>query len=101
MKRPEFIRVENYLTNVLLRDLVGHDRSPSAFLVYLCLYADTYGESRRSVRVSLAKLAERTGLSKSAVQSALRVLARRHLIRTQRASRTAIPEYFVNRTWVR
>ena len=30
------LRVDDYVIDVLLRDLVAHDRSPSAFLVYLC-----------------------------------------------------------------
>jgi hypothetical protein len=31
------LALDPYLTNVLMRDLVGHDRLPSAFLVYLWL----------------------------------------------------------------
>jgi DNA-binding GntR family transcriptional regulator len=46
-------------------------------------------------------VAERTGLSKSAVQAALRILSRRQLIRTHKATRTAVPEYFVQRPWAR
>jgi DNA-binding MarR family transcriptional regulator len=95
------LKLEQYVVEVLLRDLVGHDRSPAAFLVYFSLYALTYAVGRRSVRVSLKQVAERTGLSKSAVQAALRILLRRQLIRTQHATRTAVPEYFVQRPWAR
>jgi DNA-binding MarR family transcriptional regulator len=49
----------------------------------------------------LKQLAERTGLSKSAVQAALRILLRRQLVRTQHSTRTAVPEYFVQRPWAR
>lgn len=95
------MKVEPYLAEVLLRDLVGHDRSPAAFLVYFSLYMLTYAAGRRSVRISLAQLAERTGLSKSAVQAALRILKRRQLLRAHHNTRTAVPEYFVQRTWAR
>ena len=87
--------------DVLLRDLVGHDHSAPAYLIFLYLYAQTFGQSQRSVKVSLAQLAEVTGLSKSAVQAALRILYRRKLIRAHRVSRTAIPEYFIQRVWAR
>lgn len=95
------LKLEGYVVDVLLRDLVGHDRSPAAFLVYLSLYALTYAAGRRSVSMSLKQLAERTGLSKSAVQTALRILLRRQLLRAHHASRTAVPEYIVLRPWAR
>jgi DNA-binding MarR family transcriptional regulator len=101
MKLSLPLKLEGYVIDVLLRDLVGHDRSPAAFLVYLSLYALTYAAGRRSARLSLKQLAERTGLSKSAVQAALRILNRRQLLRTQHATRTAVPEYFVQRPWAR
>ena len=95
------LKLEPYIVEVLLRDLVGHDRSPAAFLVYLSLYALTYATGHRSTRLSLKQLAERTGLSKSAVQAALRILLRRQLVRGHHATRTAVPEYFVQRPWAR
>jgi hypothetical protein len=101
MKLSLPLKLEGYVVEVLLRDLVGHDRSPAAFLVYLSLYTLTYAPGRRSVRLSLKQLAERTGLSKSAVQAALRILSRRQLIRAHHATRTAVPEYFVQRPWTR
>ena len=82
-----------------MRDLSGHDRSPSAFLVYLFFWAKTVGASRRSTRASLRQIAEGTGLSKSAVQGALKHLARRKLLRVERRSRTAVPDYFLHRPW--
>jgi DNA-binding MarR family transcriptional regulator len=101
MKLALPLKVEPYLAEVLLRDLVGHDRSPAAFLVYFSLYVLTYGAGRRSVRISLSQLAERIGLSKSAVQGALRILKRRQLIRAHLSTRTSVPEYTVHRTWAR
>jgi DNA-binding MarR family transcriptional regulator len=95
------LKLEPYVVEVLLRDLVGHDRSPAAFLVYFSLYALTYAAGRRSAQLSLKQVAERTGLSKSAVQAALRILLRRQLIRAVHTTRTAVPEYFVHRPWAR
>lgn len=93
------IRMDPYLIDVMMRDLVGHDRQPSAFLVYLCLWARTFGRHKHSVRMSLRELAEATGLSKSAVQAAVRRLVRRRLIRVRHDSPTAVPEYFPERPW--
>jgi DNA-binding GntR family transcriptional regulator len=95
------LKLESYLVDVLLRDLVGHDRSAAAFLVYLLLYSMTHSAARRSVRISLAQVSGRLGLSKSAVQAALRILTRRQLLRVHKDSRTAVPEYFVQRPWLR
>jgi DNA-binding GntR family transcriptional regulator len=81
-------------------DLVGHDRQPSALLVYLYLWRQTEGGESASV-VSLREIADGTGLSKRAVQDALARLHSRRLIGIQRASITAIPEYRIHRPWVR
>jgi DNA-binding MarR family transcriptional regulator len=93
--------VDAYILETLMPDLVGHDRSPSAFLVYLHLWHRTAGSRERRAARSLAQLAEETGLSKSAVQGALRRLKRRKLVRAERASITAVPVYEVLRPWVR
>lgn len=93
--------LDPYIVDVLMRDLTGHDRQPSAFLVYLFLWRQTAGSGARSVRASHRTIAEATGLSKSAVQAAVRTLVRRRLIQSQRAARTATPEYIVHRPWIR
>lgn len=93
--------VDTYVLETLMPDLVGHDRSPSAFLVYLHLWHLTAGTRERRATRSLAQVAEETGLSKSAVQGALRLLKRRRLVRAERASLTAVPVYEVLRPWVR
>ncbi|NMO16362.1 helix-turn-helix domain-containing protein [Pyxidicoccus fallax] len=95
------IPVDAYVLETLMPDLVGHDRSPSAFLVYLHLWYRTAGAKERRCAASLARLAEDTGLSKSAVQAALRLLKRRKLVKAERASLTAVPVYEVLRPWVR
>jgi helix-turn-helix protein len=68
------VPVDDYVIDVLLPDLAGHDRSPSAFLVYLVLWTHLFRSERRAVAVSLQRLAAETGLSKSAVQAAIRLL---------------------------
>ena len=85
--------IEDYILDVLMRDLVGHDHSPAAFLVYLHLWSQTVGRRVKTVRLSHQMVADSTGLSKSAVQNGMRCLLRRHLVRVQRASATAVPEY--------
>ncbi|MGZ8360875.1 MAG: helix-turn-helix domain-containing protein [Allosphingosinicella sp.] len=95
------IATDPYLTDVLMRDLVGHDRAPSAFLVYLWLWRMSRGEGRASVGASLQTIATRTGLSKSAVQGAVHHLRRRQLIEAHRAGPTTAPVYEVREPWRR
>lgn len=94
-------RLDEYVADVLLRDLVGHDRSPAAFVVYLYLWKRTLGERRKRVRLSHAQISSDTGLSKSAVQQALRILHRRGLVRSERRHQTDTPEHEVERPWAR
>ena len=90
--------IDAYVIDTLMPDLVGHDRQPSAFIVYLFLAHRAGGRAR--VRVSLQTIAMDTGLSKSAVQKALRTLKRRKLVESVREHDTAVPEYAVLRPWV-
>jgi transcription initiation factor IIE alpha subunit len=91
--------VEDYVVDVLLRDLVGHDHSPTAFLVYLFLWRQTVGARRKWVRLSHRQIAEETGLSRSAVQQAFRILHRRRLVISQRRHETDTPRHSVERPW--
>ena len=95
------VRVDRYVLETLMADLVGHDRSPSAFLVYVALWNRTGGRRHEAARMSHRDLAEETGLSKSAVQGAVRRLLRRRLIAATRASATATPAYAVLKPWRR
>ena len=95
------VSCDDYLFETLMRDLVGHDRRPSSFILYLHLYYRTIGQKRRSCRASYYDLAEDTGLSRSAAQAAVKALARRRLISVRKDSPTAVPEYRVNRPWRR
>jgi hypothetical protein len=91
--------LDHYVTDVLMRDLVGHDKSPSAFLVYLHIWARTRGRGSETAALSHQTIAESTGLSKSAVQGAIRILQRRKLIQSSKATVTSTPEYSANRPW--
>lgn len=93
------IAIDEYVIDSLMRDLVAHDKRPSAFLVYLHLYRRTVGEARASVHQSHQQIADATGLSKSAVQGAIRLLLRRRLLHSRQASPTTTPEYRVQRPW--
>jgi DNA-binding MarR family transcriptional regulator len=95
------VTIDRYVLESLMADLVGHDRSPSAFLVYLALWARGGARRGAAVTISHRELAEETGLSKSAVQSAIHRLTRRRLVSVARASATATPEYSVLRPWRR
>lgn len=95
------IEIDEYVVDTLMRDLVGHDRQASAYLVYLYLWWLTERASEARVAVSLNELAEGTGLSKRAVQDAIARLHKRRLLSIKRESITAVPEYAVLRPWAR
>jgi DNA-binding GntR family transcriptional regulator len=95
------VPLDAYVLDTLMRDLVSHDRSASSYIVYLHLWRRTLGSGKERVRVSLQRIADATGLSKSAVQGAVRNLTRRRLLRASKASTTAVPEYAVLRPWRR
>lgn len=91
--------LDPYVFNVLMRDLTGRDRRPAAFIVYLALWwKHAHGHD---MRLSLQQLADATGLSKSAVQASLRLLARRRLLRAGRELPTSVPRYTLLRPWAR
>ncbi|PYK80421.1 MAG: helix-turn-helix domain-containing protein [Verrucomicrobia bacterium] len=93
------IPIDDYVLDVLMRDIVGHDQQPAAFLVYLYLSSRAARQGWRPVKASLRMLANETGLSKSAVQSAIAKLQYRQLVKTSRAHRTAVPAHRVLRHW--
>jgi hypothetical protein len=90
--------LDDYIIDVLLRDLVGHDRRPVSFLVYLWLAAE---QRRRegAVRISYQELAESVGVSKSSAQAAVSWLVRRKLLSASKENATAVPRYTVLTPW--
>ena len=93
--------MDEYILDTLMADLVGHDRQPSAFIVYLHLWRSTHARREDRARIALRDIAEATGLSKRSVQAALSWLAKRKLIAVEREGITAIPVYTVMRPWRR
>ena len=95
------IAIDDYVLDTLMRDLVGHDKSASAFAVYLYLWRRAREANAWSAKVSHKRVADDTGLSKSAVQAAIRHLNRRKLIRSTHATPTSTPEHHVLRPWAK
>ena len=94
------VTLDRYVVDVLMPDLVGHDRKPSAFIVYLYLHGMATRTGRDRVSASLQTIAVQTGLSKSSVQSAIRHLRRRGLLRDEDVE-TTDPARVVARPWIR
>lgn len=92
------LTLDDYVVDVLMRDLVGHDRRPASFLVYLWLAAE---QARRqdAVQVSYQELAESVGVSKSSAQAGVSWLIRRKLLVASKDNATAIPRYTVRSPW--
>jgi DNA-binding MarR family transcriptional regulator len=95
----EVVPIDDYVLDVLMRDLVGHDQQPAGYLVYLHLYGQAARNKWKPISASLRTLADATGLSKSAVQTALEKLRRRELIVTASDHATATPRHRVLRHW--
>jgi hypothetical protein len=97
----KMLEFEDYVMDVLLPDLVGHDKRPATFILYVWLWAMTRGAGRDEGFYSYQTMTERTGLSKSALQRAVSWLERRQLVRVRRRSPTAVPAYAVLTPWRR
>lgn len=95
------LTLDAYVIDVLMPDLVGHDRSPATFVVYLFLFRLAISSRRDEVSVSLQTIATRTGLAKSTVQSALRRLRRRKLLNPEITASAAFPVRGILRPWLR
>jgi DNA-binding MarR family transcriptional regulator len=93
------IPIDDYVLDVLMRDLIGHDQKPAAYLVYLHLYGQAARSKWRPISASVRTIADATGLSKSAAHAALTHLRRRQLIATSADHVTATPRHRVLRHW--
>ena len=101
MPQHDTVPIDRYIVETLMRDLVGHDRQPSAYLVYVFLWHETHGKKLATAQMALIDIAEGVGLSKRGVQDALGHLGKRKLIAVERESITAVPVYTVLRPWRR
>ena len=91
------IELDGYVVDTLMRDLVGHDRRPSAFLVWLAIASqESAGRS-----FSYSGLADETGLSRRAVQDAVGHLIRRGLLEANRLGPTEMAVYRALKPWRR
>jgi hypothetical protein len=90
--------VDTYVIDALMPDLVGHDRRPSAFLVYLYLWRKS-GGAARPTSASYQMLSDGTGLSKRAVQTAIALLQRRQLVSIVKKTATATPIFTLRCHW--
>ena len=92
--------IDAYVVDVLMADLVGHDRTPAAFIVYLCLACAAERKGSASVAISLQEIAVRTGLAKSTVQAVIRHLKKRGLLDATVEATSAAPMRRVARPWL-
>jgi hypothetical protein len=93
--------LDNYVVDILLPDLVGHDRRPAAFIVYVYFLRHAARGKRDTLSVSLQTVATQTGLSKSTVQAAIRHLRRRRLLDPAVTATVTDPVRRVLRPWNR
>jgi len=93
------IPIDDYVLDVLMRDLIAHDQKPAAYVIYLHLYSQAVRRQWKPIVASLRTISEATGVSKSAVQVALTHLRRRQLIATTADHATATPLHRVLRHW--
>ena len=98
MATSSTIELDRYVTDTLMRDLVGHDRSPSAFVVYLAIHSAAAGGR---ALFSYRAMADLTGLSKRTCQNAVALLHRRGLVQISRKGGTDAAEYRPLRPWDR
>jgi len=92
------LAIDDYILDTLMRDLVGHDRRPAAYLVYVWLCGERHRRPD-ALRVSFQELAESTGLSRSAAQSGVAWLKRRKLLSATKSNATDVPLYTLHTPW--
>jgi hypothetical protein len=101
------ITLDDYVIDVLMRDLVGHDRRVVSFLVYLWFAAEQGQEQGKEprkanvVEASYRQIAESIGVSKSSAQAAVAWLIKRKLLASTKQTVTATPRYKVLTPWRR
>ena len=92
------LTLDRHVIDPLMRDLVGHDRKPSAYLVYLAVLTQNEAGVRA---MSYTELVDLTGLSRRSIQDAVAHLGRRKLIEIQRVGPTETAAYRALFPWRR
>lgn len=95
------LRVDSYVIESLMPDLVGHDRRPSAYILYLFLWSRTHAVGHKSAHIALVDIAEGTGLAKRTIQQAIAWLEHRKLIAIERTRATDVGSFAVLTPWSR
>jgi hypothetical protein len=97
----QMITIDEYVVDVLMRDLVGHDRRVVSFLVYLWFTSEQGKEQCKGqvVEASYRQIAECIGVSKSSAQAAVGWLIKRKLLASTKKTVTATPRYKVLTPW--
>jgi hypothetical protein len=101
------IQIDDYVMDVLMGDLVGHERRVVSFLVYLWFAAEHGKEQAKEqhkgngVEASYRQIAESIGVSKSSAQAAVAWLIQRKLLASTKKTVTATPRYKVLTPWRR
>ena len=93
------LKIDEFVVKSLMRDLVSHDKKPSAFIVFLYIYCAIENSEDDSVALSLNQLVDATGLSRSAVQGGIHTLLRRQLLTSDKKTVTTTPIYRVHKYW--
>jgi hypothetical protein len=96
---PTPYSLDCYVVDVLLPDLVGHDRKPAAFLVLIRLLCTSDRRRKDLVEMSLQEIATSTGLAKSTVQAAIRHLKHRGFLDPDTQATTSKPLRKIVRSW--
>jgi hypothetical protein len=65
------VPIDDYILDVLMRDLIGHDQQAAAYLIYLYLYGQAARKKWKPVVASLRTLADATGFPKARSKSRL------------------------------
>ena len=90
--------LDDYLVETLLPDLIGHDRSPSAFLVYLKLWHMAGGPGAR-LQTSLPRLRWKRACRNPRSRQRCAICAGAAISPAGAASPTAVPIHTVNAPW--
>ena len=88
-----------YVLDVLMPDLVGHEHSPSAFLIYVYLSHRIEAAGGRAVQLSYATMALDTGLRASPRSAPSPCSSAGNWSASPALSRTSVPSYLVLRPW--
>src|SRR5438874_12139735 len=91
----ETVPIDDYVLDVLMPDLVGHDHQPGAFLVYLYLYLEAQRQKWSPIYASLRKIGEATGLSKSPAQIAVGTVGATRRLKSNEDDSAAAPRHRV------